>query len=133
MIFTDITDPDQVKFLLGIAQYGTMRLAAEKSGVPLHLHHKWVAKDVSGDYRRAYNSAQSMAVMLVEDEAWRRGVEGVDEDVYQGGELVGSKRVYDSSLLKLWLQGNAPDKYGNQINVGKNNEIKITMVDPLDD
>lgn len=46
-----------------------------------------------------------MAADKLEAEARRRALEGTEEPVYQGGLLVGTKRVYSDSLMALLLKG----------------------------
>lgn len=42
---------------------------------------------------------------LLEQAARRRAIDGWEEPVYQGGQLIGSKTVYSDSLLALLLKG----------------------------
>lgn len=48
---------------------------------------------------------------LLEDEAKRRGVDGVDKPVYQGGALVGTITEYSDTLLINLLRGKRPSTY----------------------
>lgn len=48
---------------------------------------------------------------MLEDEARRRAVDGVDEPVFQGGELVGHVRRYSDRLLEFLLRGRRPTVY----------------------
>ena len=48
---------------------------------------------------------------MIEDEAIRRAVNGVSEDVYYMGAVCGSKRNYSDALLGKLLEGNMPEKY----------------------
>ncbi len=53
-------------------------------------------------------------LMKLEDEAERRAVEGVEEDVFTPhGKKVGTRRVYSDSLLVRLLKAAAPDKYSD--------------------
>ena len=49
-------------------------------------------------------------------------MQGVQEPVYQGGELVGHKQVYSDRLMELMLQGRRPERFTkNQVAVQVNN------------
>lgn len=52
-----------------------------------------------------------MSATPVEITAWQRAVEGVEQEFACGGQ-VHVRRRYDSSLLRLLLQGSNPRKYG---------------------
>ncbi|KKL13566.1 hypothetical protein LCGC14_2524500 [marine sediment metagenome] len=47
----------------------------------------------------------------IEREIYRRGVEGWEEPVYQGGQQVGTIRKYDSTMLIFLAKANMPGKY----------------------
>ena len=55
--------------------------------------------------------ALKMCSTPVELTAWERAVEGVQEEVVVGGQMV-KRRRYDGNLLRLFLQGSNPKKYG---------------------
>jgi len=52
-----------------------------------------------------------MSATPVEISAWQRAIEGVEQEFACGGQ-VHVRRRYDSSLLRLLLQGSNPRKYG---------------------
>jgi hypothetical protein len=48
----------------------------------------------------------------LEDEAFRRAVEGYDEDTFDGeGNLIRRVRKYDNSTIQTLIKGRRPDKY----------------------
>lgn len=53
----------------------------------------------------------------MEREAYRRGVEGVEKPVYQGGKLVGRVNEYSDTLLIFMLKARRPDKYRENVKV----------------
>jgi hypothetical protein len=55
--------------------------------------------------------ALKMSGTPVELTAWERAVEGVEEEVAVGGQMV-RRRRYSENLLRLLLQGSNPKKYG---------------------
>lgn len=64
--------------------------------------------------------AEAEASDLLEAEAWRRAVEGVNEPVFQGGEQVGVIRKYSDSLMGLLLKAHKPEKYRERTDVTSN-------------
>lgn len=56
-------------------------------------------------------AALRMSATPIELTAWQRAVEGVEQEYCVAGE-VRVRRRYDSSLLRLLLQGSNPKKYG---------------------
>ena len=51
---------------------------------------------------------------VLEDEADRRAVDGVQEDVYHQGDVVGQQTKYSDGLLKTRLAAEHPDKYSER-------------------
>ena len=58
------------------------------------------------------NAERSLEVL--EDEAYRRAVEGVEIPVFQSGKQVGVKRQWSDRLLVFLLAGLKPAKYGKR-------------------
>jgi hypothetical protein len=84
-------------------------------------------RDRDKDFASAWKWAIEDACDALEAEAWRRGVEGVNDPVvYQGkftnitdphtGETVGvlSVRRYSDRMLELLLKANRPEKFGDR-------------------
>jgi hypothetical protein len=62
-------------------------------------------------FRRHCQVALKMSGTPVELTAWERAVEGVEEQIAVGGQMV-TRRRYSENLLRLLLQGANPAKYG---------------------
>ena len=74
------------------------------------------------DFAELWDQAIDAAGDVLEAEAHRRAVEGIVDDVYYKGEVVGHKLLYSDQLLMFLLRGTRPEKYnqsggGAQINV----------------
>lgn len=95
-------------FLNYYIQLGTISKAAKKAGITRQAHYKWLKEDKKGFYHRAFEQAEKMAADLLEEEAFRRAVEGDLQVVYYKGEEVGRRRVYSDQLLSLLLKGKKP-------------------------
>lgn len=90
-------------FLAALAECGILTQAAELAGIDRVT--VWRRRQDDEEFSAACDRAIDMAADKLEAEARRRAVEGVEEPVYQGGQLVGTKTVYSDSLLALLLKG----------------------------
>lgn len=74
----------------------------------------------------AFQAAYDDGMDLVEAEAMRRAVKGVDDPVYYMGKVVGHRRVYSDGLMHSILEARRPELYsrnaGQTVNVQINNE-----------
>ena len=96
-------------FLTAFAETGNVSRSAAVAGVDRSTPARWRESDTR--FAAQYAEAEVAAVELLEAEARRRAVEGVDKPVYQGGQLVGVVREYSDTLLMFLLNGAAPEKY----------------------
>ena len=86
------------------------------------LHLEWqdfaqlYKKDdkLSALYRLSKERGDEYRQVLREDEADRRAVEGVTEDIYHKGKVVGKKKVFSDHMLALQLKAGNPDKYSDK-------------------
>ena len=59
--------------------------------------------------------ARSAGTVGLEIMAWERGVTGIEEEVVQGGKVVGTRRRRSDSVFKMLLEGGDPGRYGPQV------------------
>jgi hypothetical protein len=107
--FSAFQHPKKRAFLVAYAASGTINRAAIAADINRGSHLVWLRDDDA--YATAFAQAKEIAADRLEDEARRRAVEGELEPVYQGGRLVGWKRVKDTTLLIFLLKGMRPEKY----------------------
>lgn len=69
------------------------------------------AREVDEEFARAWDDIVAESTDEMEREAYRRAVEGVEEPVYQRGELVGQVRRYSDQLLMFLLKARRPEVY----------------------
>lgn len=112
-LYKFIRSKDKNKFLNWVVELGTVSAAARKMGLSRQAHYFWMHEDDA--YRMAYQRAREMANDLIEEEAYRRGVEGEEVEIYYKGAKVGTKRVYSDALLAILLKGAFPDKYKDRV------------------
>lgn len=111
--FRFVRNAKQNAFLNALAKTGTVKGAAQLSGESRANHYRWLEDDA---YRVGVGRARQMAADLLEDEAWRRGVEGDERAVYnRHGVRVDTVRYYSDRLLEKLLAANLPEKYKERV------------------
>lgn len=96
-------------FLKVLRDTGNVRLACQKAKIQRSTAYK--AKESNEGFAKEWTDAMDDACDLLEEEAWRRGVEGVEEPVFYQGEECGTIRRYSDGMLTLLLKGHRPEKY----------------------
>lgn len=118
-----ITDPKKTAFLLALAQLGNRSRACKVVGVSTVTVWCWRRDDEV--FAERFKDAMEVAADLMEDEVFRRGVEGVVEPVFQGGHLVGGIRRYSDNLLMFAMKGARPEKYRENMKIEHGGEIDL--------
>ena len=113
--------------LLSIAKGNSITQGCYEASISRSMHNHWLKH--SEAYRLAYAEAEACAVEVWEAEVKRRAYEGVEEPVYQKGQLVGFIRKYSDLLAIFHLKGARPEKYRDnhvalQINVNLASEVE---------
>lgn len=110
-------------FLDGLREGWSVRKSAYAVGIDTTTAYDWKSKSEasvqeSGNYRDDFcvrwAAAYHDGADVLEDEAHRRGVEGVERPIYQGGVLVGTETMYSDTLLNLKLRGKRPEIYNTE-------------------
>ncbi len=93
---------------------GNVSLACEVAKVGRSSHYRWLG--MHPEYREAFELAKLQAADVLEDEAHRRAVEGVEEPVgWYKGEPGGYVRRYSDVLLMFQLKALRPEKYRERV------------------
>lgn len=64
------------------------------------------------NFRKRYDEATEIAFDKIEQEAYRRAVDGVKKTIYYKGEAIGEETVYSDRLLEALLRGFRRKNYG---------------------
>ena len=94
-------------------EIGRVDFACKRVGLPKTTFYHWLRTDA--EFKEAYSNSNEIVVGLMEDEAKRRGIEGVEEPVFYKGVECGTIRRYSDQLLITLLKAHAPEKYRNNI------------------
>lgn len=100
-------------FLAHLAETGILTDASEAAGID--RSNVWRRRHSDPEFAKACDEALDMAADKLEREARRRAIEGVEEPVYQGGQLVGTRTVYSDTLLALLLKGRRKKVFAERI------------------
>jgi hypothetical protein len=96
-------------FLESLARTGVITKSCHQAGVNpttvLRLRRS------NPKFERACIEAERRFTDRAERELFRRAIDGVEEPIYQGGKLVGTKLVYSDSLLLAVVKARKPDLY----------------------
>jgi len=111
-------------FLTALSECGMITLAAEIAGIARSTHYRWLEEDP--DYPALFIAATEQAGERLEQEARRRAVEGVKEDVYYQGKPCGVVTKYSDTLLIFLMKGAMPEKYKERIS----SEVNVIQPSP---
>jgi hypothetical protein len=103
------TDARKSVLLRALVKTGCILDACRLTGVAPRTVYRHQERDPA--FAENCRLAIRMSATPVEITAWQRAVEGVEQEFACGGQ-VHVRRRYDSSLLRLLLQGSNPKKYG---------------------
>lgn len=118
----------QALFLESFAKSGNVRLAAGAAGISRRTHYKWLSLSES-DYAVAFKDAEDEAIDVLESEACRRAVEGVEEPVgWYKGEPGGFVRRYSDNLLMFLLKARRPEMYRERFERTERDVPRITEI-----
>jgi hypothetical protein len=109
------TEEKQRRFIEVLADTGLVTKAAKAVGLSRESAHRLRRQPHAADFARAWDIAREHAAGLLEDIAFERAIEGVEQDIHdRDGNVVGAKLVHDSGMLKWLLVHLKPERYGAQ-------------------
>ncbi len=113
--FAEICHPKKRAFLAAYAETGIKTRAAAMAGIAKQtLYTRQWREDAK--FQAALKLAKEMACQVLEDEAARRALDGVERPVgWYKGKPGGVVRDYSDPLLMFILKGLLPEKYGNRV------------------
>jgi len=124
----DIEQRRQMRYLTALAEEGTIAAGLKRAAITRARLFEWREHIPNWDLRE--QQSKDDFADRVEQEAIRRGVEGVEVPVYQAGKLIGYRTEYSDPLLILVLRAVRPDRYREKLDVVIPQIIKAVGVDP---
>lgn len=110
-----IRHPKKRAFLSIYSLVGNISRASKLVGISRDTHQEW--KHTDPEYARAFDEAHNRSIDVLEAEAMRRAVQGVQKPVYHQGEQVGAITDYSDVLLIFLMKGARPEKYRDNYHV----------------
>lgn len=97
------------KFLLALSSGLSVSGAAKAAGVSHRAMYDRRNRDT--EFAVAWQDAVKAGVDVLEDEAFRRGVEGVERRIFYKAKCIDVVREYSDALLIALLKARAPERY----------------------
>lgn len=103
----------KTSFIEALRKRSSVLHAAEKAG----LGASWCYDERKRDeeFAREWDAALEYTTENLEDSLYERAVEGTRRPVYQGGQLVGHVREFDTTAGIFLLKGRRPEVYRERI------------------
>lgn len=126
----------KLAFLTAYARFGNITQCCEIAGIGSRATiYEWQEKDEQ--FALGFQLAEKAATEVLEQEAWRRAVEGspYERTSYWHGEPVGTDRKieYSDALMTLLLRARAPEKYREKLDVSVQQVVKTVVgLDPAE-
>lgn len=123
-ITNDNREQRQGIFLRALAQGETMARALAQAGIASRQTiNAWREKDA--DFAAAYTEAMENASDLLEAEARRRAVDGVEEPLHYQGQIFAHVRRYSDPLLLALLKATRPEKFKDRVEHSGSVEVNL--------
>ena len=91
----------KARFLDSLSQRGNVRAACKSVGLSAETAYRQRRRDAV--FARAWAAAMALARRVGEQVLADRAIDGIEEEVWHRGEMVGTKRKFDSRLLLAHL------------------------------
>lgn len=112
-------------FLEAFRLHGNVSWACRETKTNRADVYRW--KEHDEQFMLAWNIAETEATETMEQEAYRRAVQGTDKPIYQSGALVGTVREYSDTLLIFMLKARSPEKYRDRYDLKHGGQIDHTV------
>jgi hypothetical protein len=114
------TEEKQRRFIEVLADTGLVSAAAKAVGLSRESAYKLRRAAHGEAFARAWDAARHHAGSFLEDMAFERAIEGVEQPVFnEYGEVICAKRVYNDRLLTFLLTHLKPERYGRRGALGR--------------
>lgn len=107
------TEEKQRRFVETLADTGLVSMAAKAVGMTRESAYKLRRAPHATAFAHAWDAARHHAGSVLEDMAFERALEGIEQNVFdEFGQVVCTKRVYSNRLLTFLLSHLKPERYG---------------------
>lgn len=119
------TEARRTRFMQTLAMTGCVRDACRVAGMSNVSAYRLRRK--SPEFAAAWDRALDHASLSLKAAAWARAVIGVEEPIVHGGKIVGMRRKFSDTLLRMLLQAADPETFGRKgagENISRREEIE---------
>ena len=102
-------DEAKMTIVRALVVRGSVCEACIAAGVARRTVYDWRKQDP--EFAAAWDDSIEEAHDRMEEEMWRRGIDGFDRPVIYKGEITGQYTDYSDSLLQTLARGNRPNKF----------------------
>lgn len=132
---TNETDRAKARFLEAFAEVGTVMGAIRNleflEGLKLNRGTVYAWRDRDEAFADSWDEAADAAGDVLEAEARRRAVDGVETPIFFEGERVGTKTTFSDRLLEFLLKGRRPEIFGDRLAIGPQGSIRQSDADEV--
>jgi hypothetical protein len=108
----------QRKFIATLAASGIVTDAARAVGASMEAFYRLRNKAGAEEFRAAWDAAVDRAMARVEGAAVARAIEGEERLVVSAGQVLGTERRWNESLVTFLLRKRKMERYGDEIGPG---------------
>jgi len=108
-------DLAKARFVAALAAGGTVLLAAQEVSISRTTAYRWREEDA--DFAEAWDDATDEGTDRLEQEAIRRGRDGVKKPVFHQGVVCGHLQEYSDTLLIFMLKARRPEVYRERASI----------------
>lgn len=105
------TPERQRQFIEALADTGSVEAAARAVDMSTEGAYHLRRQEGAAPFRAAWEAALALGIQRIEDVAMDRALNGVEEDVYSYGKIVGTRQRYNDRLLMFMLRNRAPKRF----------------------
>ncbi len=121
------TEEKQRRFIEALADTGLVSHAAKSVGMSRESANRLRRSPHGAAFSQAWDAARHHAGAALEDIAFERAIEGVEQNIYdENGAVVCTKRVYNDRLLTFLLCHLKPERYGRYAQPMSATEAPVT-------
>lgn len=99
----------QDQFLTLYESNANITKSCEALGIPRKLIYNWLDSDP--EFKAKFEASEKLALGVLEDEAVRRAVQGVEKPIFWKGRKIADVKEYSDVLTIVLLKARAPHKY----------------------
>lgn len=122
-----LTPEKLTAFCAALGETGIVAKACKAVDISRVTAYQW--RDEIPEFAAAWDKALQVGITALEDEAHRRGFEGIDEGVYHQGVLMDTQKKYSDTLAIFLLKAHRPEKYRERTHLDVSNSDGSLVVD----